>query len=206
MSGFSTQNPGGGSANAMSDRLTLTARYGMASCLDVSASLGTADLSFNQLTTGYSEYASGWSLAWGAGLRAQLPLDESQFKVVGAVNYLGFQPGGSTGNGYRTISSKYLWHEVMPSLAVGIKAGPVVPYVGAAKPYLFGHKKETVSLNGRALPNAGGSTDFSDGEQSLRGVLGADWKLPQGYSITAEAQTTSKGVWTLSIGVAQVLK
>jgi hypothetical protein len=203
---LSTANPGGGNAKVMSDRMTLTARYGVAQCLDLSGSLGAADLTFSNLSSGYSNYDANWSFAWGAGIRGGLPVDASRFQVIGAVNYLGFQPTGSTGNGSRNISSKYLWHEVTALASVGMRAGPMVPYIGACKPYLFGRRQDNVSFNGRTFSSAGGKSDYSDGSQSLRGLAGLEWKLPEGYSIAAEVQTTPKGVWTLSIGVAQVLK
>jgi hypothetical protein len=202
------QSPGGGDdrESAVSERVFLTARYGLAPCLDMAASVGTANLNFSDLPSGYGDFSATWSLAWGASLRAGMPLYAGRYQVMAAVNYFGFQPKGDISNGTKSISSKYLWHEVSPTLAAGVRLGPLVPYVGAAKPFLFGRRDVTVTLNGQEFPAAGGRSNYADSEQPLRGLLGVEWRLPEGYSLTAEAAATTKGVWTMSIGLAQVLR
>jgi hypothetical protein len=192
--------------SAASERLLLTARYGLAPCLDIAASVGTANLRFSDLPSGYGDFSAGWSLAWGASLRAGAPLHGGRYQVVAAVNYFGFQPKGDIGNGTKSVSTKYLWHELSPALAMGVRFGPVVPYVGATKPFLFGRRDVAVTLNGQEFPAAGGVSNYSDSEQPLRGLLGIEWRLPEGYSLTAEAAATTGGVWTMSVGLAQVLR
>ena len=192
--------------NAISERVFLTARYGLAQCLDLSGSVGTANLNFNGLSGGYNDFDAAWSLAWGASLRAGVPFHPRRFQLIAAVNYLGFQPKGDIDNGTKNISSKYLWHEVSPALALGMRFGPIIPYVGVSKPFLFGRRDISVTLRGQEFPSAGGSSNYSDSEQPLRGLLGVEWRLPEGYSITAETATTSDGLWTMTVGLAQVLR
>jgi hypothetical protein len=94
----------------------------------------------------------------------------------------------------------------VPTAAVGYRFGPVLPYIGASKPYLFGRRDVTVALRGQEFPTAGGTSTYTDSEQPLRGILGLEWRLPQGYAIGAEAAATTKGVWTLAVSIAQVLR
>jgi hypothetical protein len=197
---------GSGSQAGTSDRMFLAARYGILPNVDVSAELGTSNLGFAKLYGGYSDFKANWSFAWGAGIRAGFPLGSPRYQAIGVLQYTGFQPKGSSTNGLQSVSSKYLWHEVTPSVAVGGRFGPLVPYLGVSKPYLFGSRSMIVSMHGREFPAAGGQTVYSDGQQPLRGVIGLEWKLPEGYSLTAEGTTTPGGVWTVSCGVAQVLK
>jgi len=197
---------GSGSQSAWSDRMLLTARYGVLPNLDISGSLGASDLGFDKLYGGYSDFRSSWSLAWGAGMRAGFPLGSPHFQAIAALQYSGFQPKGSSTNGVQTISSKYVWHEVTPAAAVGGRFGPVTPYVGAAKPFLFGTRSVDVAMHGRSFPVAGGQGSYTDGQQEIRGILGIEWKLPEGYSLTAEGTSTSSGIWTLGVAFAQVLK
>lgn len=197
---------GSGSQSATSDRMFLAARYGVLPNVDVSAMLGTSNLGFTKLYGGYSDFKSGWSFAWGAGVKAGVPLGSPRYQAVGAIEYTGFQPKGSSSNGTQVISSKYLWHELAPSIAVGGRFGPVIPYVGAAKPFFFGSRNIAVSMHGREFATAGGQSRYTDGQQPMRGILGLEWKLPDGYSLTTEGTTTPGGIWTLSVGVAQVLR
>jgi hypothetical protein len=197
---------GSGSQSATMDRVLLTARYGVMSNVDLSASLGTSNLGFTGLYGGYSDYKSSWSFAWGAGVRAGYPLEASPYQVIGAIQYYGFQPKGSTTNGTEIISSEYVWHEVAVSAAGGMRFGPLLPYAGLSKPYLFGNRTVNVTMRGREFTTAGGTHSYSDGQQGLRGILGLEWKLPQGYSLAAEGSTNSDGAWTLTLGFAQVLK
>lgn len=205
---LNVSSPGGGDdrETAISERVFLTARYGLAPCLDLAGSVGTANLNFSDLSSGYGDFTASWSLAWGASLRAGVPLYAGRYQLMAAVNYLGFQPKGDISNGTKSISSKYLWHEVSPSLAAGIRFGPVVPYIGATKPFLFGRRNVIVTLNGQEFPTAGGASTYTDSEQPLRGLLGVEWRLPEGYSLTAEAAANMDGVWTMSLGLAQVLR
>lgn len=126
--------------------------------------------------------------------------------MIVVVNYLGFQPRGDISNGTKSISSKYLWHEVSPALAFGVRFGPIVPYIGAGKSFLFGKRDLSVTLRGQEFPSAGGVSTYSDAEQPVRGLLGVEWRLPEGYSITAETAATSDGMWTMTVGLAQVLR
>jgi outer membrane receptor for ferric coprogen and ferric-rhodotorulic acid len=60
--------------------------------------------------------------------------------------------------------------------------------------------------NGQPVASATGKDSYTDGEQELRGLMGLEWQMPDGYSIAGEASTTSSGTWTLSIGLAQALR
>jgi len=195
-----------GSETAVSDRIGLTARYGLAPFLDVGATVGAATLNFRDLPSGYSHAEESWRLAWGGSARIGLPAQPRTFQVVAAVNYLGFQPQATTTRGSKVVSNEYMWHEVMPTLSVGMKLGPVVPYVGIGKPYLFGNRDVRVTMNGVAVPGASGKQEYSDSEQPLRPMLGIEWKLPDGYSLAMEADGNTEGYWTVSVGLAQVLR
>jgi hypothetical protein len=191
---------------AISDRVMLTARYGVWPGVDISASVGAANLRFGNLTSGYSDFSANWALAYGAGIRAGVPAKPQLFQVIGAVNYTGFRPKGATTNGVKNIDSKYMWHEVSPAVAVGAHFGAFVPYIGATKPFLFGKRDVTVALNGQVFPSAGGASDYSDKDQPFRGILGLEWRLPEGYSIGAEAAATTEGVWTMTISLTQLMR
>jgi len=191
---------------ALSERLGLTGRYGLIPGVDMSATLGTATLDFNQLGSGYSDFHAPWSIAWGTSVRAGYPLVPKTYQVVASVAYWGFQPKGSTSNGVKDINSKYLWHEVTPSIVAGVRLATVVPYVGFAKPVLLGRRQVTVDFQGAPFPAAGGNDTYRDGKQPLRGLAGFEWRLPQGYSIGVEGATSSGGDWTVTINVAQMLK
>jgi hypothetical protein len=193
-------------AAAVSDRIGLTSRFGLRPGVDFSATLGAATLQFSNLEQGFSNFEGAWSFAWGAGLQAGYPFDPKLYQAVVSVDYFGYMPKGKISNGIKTINSKYQWHEITPRASVGFRLGSVVPYAGAMKPYLFGKQDVTVDLRGQAFSAANGRNTYSDGKQELRGFLGIEWRLPQGYSIGAEGATTPGGIWTLVINVAQVLK
>lgn len=189
-----------------SNRLMLTARYGLADNLDIGASLGTADLAWGGLPSGYTSASGQWGFAWGAGARIGFPVEPELFQFVLAADYFGYQPKAETSTGFKTISTQYLWHEAAPSALLGFRLGNWIPYGGVTKPYLFGQRDIRVSLRGVNYPDLGGTMNYTDGEQPLRGFAGLEWRLPQGYSITAEAAANMENVWTMSIGLAQVMK
>ena len=75
-------------------------------------------------------YARGvGAAASGAGARLAYPAGPSPYQVLAIVQYSGFQPQGTTSSGVKTIESKYLWHEVAPALAGGMKFGALTPFV-----------------------------------------------------------------------------
>jgi hypothetical protein len=191
---------------ALSERLGLTARYGLLPGVDMSATLGTATLNFNQLAGGYSDFHAPWSIAWGASLRAGYPSVPKTYQIMAAVDYWGFQPKGSTSNGVKDINSKYLWNEMTPSIVAGVRLASLMPYVGVTKPFLLGRREVSVDFQGAPFPAASGNDTYRDGKQPLRGLAGLEWRLPQGYSVGAEAATTSGGDWTVTINVAQMIK
>jgi len=197
---------GDGWETAVSQRGFLVARYGLSPGCDFAARVGSANLSFSDLPSGYSDVTGSWAFAWGASARLGFPLKPDRYQVIAAVDYVGFQPTTSTTLGQKTIESEYLWNEVSPSLTAGYRFGWLLPYVGVMKPYLFGRRDVKVTLQGQELTSAGGASDYSDGEQPLRGLLGFEWRLPDGYSFGAEVAGDTEGMWTLSIGLAQVLK
>jgi hypothetical protein len=189
----------------LSQRLFLIGRYGLENNIDMGIKLGVADLSYNKLGGGYSDYASSPAFSWGVGLRAGYPTGE-KYQITGSLSYLGFKADATTRAGDKSITSKYGWQEVVPSVTFGYRIGDVVPYVGAQKPYLFGTKEYTVSYNGQNVPAAGGDGSYMDGEQALRGLFGLEWIIPDGYSISGEASVTSSGTWILSAGLAQAIR
>ncbi len=201
-----SSSPNGESQTFEARRLLLCARFAVSPYCDLGASFGTSDLSMGSLGSGYSDFSANWSMTWGASARAGYPVDGSSYQVVGSLNYLGFQPSGEISNNLKTISTSYLWHEVTPAVTMGYRTGPFIPYVGLAKPYLFGDKDVSVKFNGQEFTSAGGKDDYSDGEQPIRGILGVEWKLPEGYSICAEGAMSSGNGWTMLIGLSQVLK
>lgn len=189
-----------------SDRISLQCRYGLLSQVDVGAEIGTANLNVSELGAGYSDFSSEWDVSWGASARAGLPGGSQKFQLTAGIGYFGFKPSGSSANETKSISSNYMWHEVTPSMTAGYRLSSVIPYVGLSKPFLFGDKDTQVSFNGQEFPSAGGSSSYSDSKQSVRGVFGMEWKLPDGYSVTGEAATTSEGDWTMSIGLTQMMR
>lgn len=196
----------GAKESALSQRMFLTGRYGVTQSFDLEGRVGMADLRFSDSPQSYSSYKSNYSLAWGAGIRAGFPIEASDYKLTGTLSYVGFQAKGSSTKGDKVVNSKYLWHEVSPTVTFGYKFGQLLPYCGVTKPYLFGNKDTEVSYAGNSYPNAGSKDKYTDSEQDMRGLLGIEWKLQEGYSLSAEAGATASGVWTLSMGVAQVLK
>jgi hypothetical protein len=192
-------------SNMVSKRIFLIGRYGLDSNIEMDIKLGAADLTFDELGGGFSEYSSSPALAWGVGIRAGYPAEEN-YEVIGSLSYVGYRAEASTEKANKSISSKYLWQEVIPTVAVGYKFRNLLPYVGVQKPYLFGTRDFSTSFNGQAVPSASGSEGYSDGEQDIRGLIGLEYRMPDGYSLSGEASTTSEGTWTLSIGLAQSLR
>ena len=195
-----------GTENFGSQRIMLTARYGLLSNVDCAAQLGTSNISFEKLPVGYSEFSSDWGFAWGGNIRVGFPEQANPFQVMAALNYFGFAPTGKTSNGSKSVSTTYQWHEVSPTLSAGYAVGAMIPYLGVTKSFLFGNKDVEVSFNGQEFPSAGGRSAYRDGDQSVRGLAGLEWRWPDGYSICAEASAGGDGVWALSLGIAQVLK
>ena len=138
-------------------------------------------------------------------MRAGYPSGEA-YQVTASLGYIGYHADATSARGDKSINSKYLWQEVLPSVTVGYKFGNFVPYAGMLKPYLFGTREYMVSFNGQSVASASGKDSYSDSEQELRGLLGLEWRMPDGYSISGEASTTSSGTWTLSIGLAQSIR
>jgi hypothetical protein len=167
--------------------------------------LGTADMSYSDLGGGYSEYASSPTLAWGAGLRAGFPSGQP-YQVCASLSYIGYHADATTTSGSKSINSKYLWQEVTPTVTAGYAISNLVPYVGLQKPFLFGNREYSVAFNGQLVQAASGKENFSDGEQEMRGLLGLEWRMPDGYSIAGEVATTASGTWTLAIGLAQAIR
>ncbi|MBU0691179.1 hypothetical protein KKC97_08110 [bacterium] len=188
-----------------SRRLFLIGRYGLDSMLDMDVKLGAADLTFDELGGGFSEYSSSPSLAWGVGLRAGFP-SEADYQVIASLDYTGYRAEASTAKANKSISSKYLWQEITPTVAVGYKISNIVPYAGIQKPYLFGTRDYTTFFNGQVVPSASGKDSYSDGEQDIRGLFGLEYRMPDGYSLAGEVSTTSSGAWTFSVGLAQALR
>lgn len=197
---------GAASQPLASSRLSLVARYGLLPQVDVGGEVGTANMNVSELGSGYSDFDADWNVSWGASARIGLPLGNKGFQLTGALNYFGFQPSGKSANEFKSISTKYMWHELAPSVTAGYRLSNVVPYVGVMKPYLFGTKETNVSFNGAQFPSAGGQSDYRDGQQDLRGLFGLEWKFPDGYSVSGEAATTSEGDWTLSIALTQMMR
>jgi hypothetical protein len=195
-----------GRESVVSERAGLTARYGMAPFLDVGATLGAATMNFSDLPRGYSNISESWKFAWGAGLRMGIPSRVRRFQFLAVVNYAGFQPEVTTTRGSKEITSKYLWHEITPLAALGVRIGSIVPYIGISKPFLFGKRDIQVTMSGVPVPSASGTEDYMDTEQLVRPIAGLEWKLPDGYSLAVEADGNSEGYWTLSVGLAQVLR
>ncbi len=194
-----------GSGGTQSQRLFLTGRYGLADFLDIQGKLGTANLDFDDFDNGFSPFSSSLSLAWGAGLKAGLPIT-SRFQVNAGVSYIGFSAEGDVTRSGRKVSNKYLWQEIQPSVTVGYRIAEVTPYIGASKTYLNGKRDFTVSYAGQILEAASGSNTYSDGEQPISPLIGLEWHLPDGYSITGEAASGENGNWSISLGLSQALR
>ncbi|NUO18417.1 hypothetical protein HUU59_03105 [bacterium] len=188
-----------------SQRLFLSGRYGLTDFLDGQLKFGVANLDFNEFNNGFSPFSSSPSLAWGAGLKAGFPIS-SPLQINLGISYLGFGAEGDVTRSGRTVSNKYLWQEVQPSLTVGYRISEVTPYVGATKVYLTGKRDYKVSYNGEFLEAASGSGSYSDGEQPISPLVGLEWHLPDGYSVTGEASSGENGNWNVSIGLSQALR
>jgi hypothetical protein len=189
-----------------SQRVFLNGRYGVTPWMDLEGRVGTADLRFSDSPQGYSAYDSDLSLAWGAGVRFGYPFEKTPYQVTLATSYTGYKASGSSTKGMKIVSTNYLWQEISQSATFGYKFGKFLPYVGMTKPYLFGKRDVAVVFAGQEFSTAGGEQNYSDGKQPIRGILGLEWKLPEGYSMTAEMAGTTGGIWMLFLGFSQVLK
>ncbi len=195
-----------GKESVISDRVGLTARYGLSDFLDFGAMLGAATFGFDDLPRGYSFVSDNWTFAWGASMRMGIPAKPRPYQLSAGVNYMGYQPSTTTSKGFKTIDSKYLWHEISPVATFGVRLSSFVPYLGVSKTYLSGNRDIQVRLNGVEVDGISGKEDYVDSEQQLRGIVGLEWKLPDGYSIGIEANGNMDGFWSMSIGLAQVLR
>lgn len=193
-----------GRGGSDSKRLFLTGRYGIQDFLDGQAKIGAADLNFDDFENGFSPFSSSPSLAWGAGLRLGFSFTE-RFELNANLSYVGFSAEGEVTRTGRSISSKYLWQEVTPAVTIGYRVSEVTPYVGVTKVYLLGRRDYDVTYNGDLLELASGSESFSDGEQPISPLVGLEWHLPDGYSITGEA-ASGDGDWSVSVGLSQALR
>lgn len=194
-----------GIGGTQSKRLMLTGRYGLADFLDAQVKFGAADLDFDEFNNGFSPFASSPSLAWGAGLKAGFPFT-SRFQLNAGVSYIGFGAEGQVTRAGRAVSNKYLWQEVQPSVTIGYRISEVTPYIGATKAYLTGKRDFEVAYDGELLEAASGSESYSDGEQPISPLVGLEWHLPDGYSVTGEAASGENGNWSISLGLSQALR
>lgn len=194
-----------GFGGTQSKRLFLSGRYGLASFIDGQVKIGVADLDFDEFNNGFSPFATTPSLAWGAGLKAGLPIT-SKLQINAGVTYVGFNAEGAVTRSGRKVSSKYLWQEIQPSATIGYRIAEVTPYVGASKTYLTGKRDYIVSYNGQELGAASGNESYTDGEQPFSPLMGLEWHLPDGYSVTGEAASGENGNWSISLGLSQALR
>ncbi len=194
-----------GSGGVQSQRLFLTGCYGLANFVDAQVKFGAADLNFDDFNNGFSPFSSNPSLAWGAGLKAGIPFTE-KFQVNAGVTYIGFGAEGEVTRSGRKVSNKYMWQEVQPFATIGYRVSEVTPYIGVCKNYLVGNRDFTVSYQGEELEAASGSESYSDGEQPISPLVGLEWHLPDGYSVTGEAASGENGNWSISIGLSQALR
>lgn len=188
-----------------SQRLFLTGRYGLTDFLDAQMKVGAANLDFDEFNNGFSPFSSSPSLAWGAGLKFGVPVSE-KLQLNAGVTYVGFGADGDVTRSGRTVSNKYLWQEVQPSITVGYRISEVTPYAGVTKTYLTGKRDFKVSYEGELLEAASGSESYSDGEQPISPLIGLEWHLPDGYSFTGEASSGENGNWNISLGLSQALR
>lgn len=193
-----------GRGGSKSKRLFLTGRYGLQDFLDGQIKIGAADLNFDDFENGFSSFSSSPSLAWGAGLRAGFAFTE-KIELNASLGYVGFSADGEVKRTGRSISNKYLWQEVTPAVTLGYRISEVTPYLGVTKVYLIGRRDFDVTYNGDLLELASGSESFSDGKQPISPIVGLEWHLPDGYSITGEA-ASGDGDWSFSIGLSQAIR
>ncbi len=194
-----------GRGGTSSKRLFLTGRYGLQDFMDGFVKIGAANLKFDDFGNGYSGFSSNPTLAWGAGLRIGFAFTE-QLELNANLAYTGFNAEGDVTRNGRTISNKYLWQEVSPALTIGYRVSEITPYIGVGQTFLMGQREYNVSYNGTALALASGSEKFSDSDQPISPIVGLEWHLPDGYSLTGEAAGGSEGDWSLSIGLSQALR
>ncbi|MCB9391037.1 MAG: outer membrane beta-barrel protein [Calditrichaeota bacterium] len=193
-----------GRGGTQSRRLFLTGRYGLQDFADAFVRLGAASLDFDEFGNGFSAFSSSPSFAWGAGMRVGFAISE-KLEVNANVSYLGFKAEGEVTRSGRKISNRYLWQEIAPAMTIGYRVSEVTPYVGVGKTYLTGQRDFDVSYNGEQLALASGSESYSDSEQPISPIVGLEWHLPDGYSLTGEA-TGADGDWSVSIGLSQALR
>ncbi|MBK6767044.1 MAG: hypothetical protein IPG71_12315 [bacterium] len=199
MEGLSSDRSG-----SNSKRLFLIGRYGLQDFLDGQLKIGAADLGFDDFGNGFSSFVSNPSLAWGAGLRAGLSITE-KLELNANLSYMGFTAEGEVTRAERSISNAYLWQEVIPAITMGYSISDVTPYVGVGKVYLMGRRDFDVTYSGDLLEMASGSEEFSDGKQPMSPLVGLEWHLPDGYSLTGEA-SSSDGDWNITLGLSQTLR
>ncbi|MBK6909751.1 MAG: hypothetical protein IPK53_06700 [bacterium] len=194
-----------GRGGSQTQRLFLTGSYGLAEFVDAHVKLGAADLNFDEFNNGFSPFASDPSFAWGAGLKAGIPFNE-KLQLNASCDYIGFNAEGEVSRTGRTISNKYLWQELRPAVTLGYRISDVTPYVGVSKTFLTGNREFTVAYNGNILDAASGSETYTDGEQPISPLVGLEWHLPDGYSLTGEAASGEDGNFGISIGLSQALR
>jgi hypothetical protein len=184
----------------------LRASFGLAPGVDADVAAGTADLSFRSGPPGYSTFRSGWSFAWGGGVRLGYPHGREPWQLQLSASYLGFIADGETSNAQKTLNSRYTWQELTPTLTAGYRFGRLTPYVGLMQTVLFGTRETSVKFLGIERPDTGGKRSYTDVKQKPHGLLGVDWLLPDGYYVTAGLSASGRGEWGFAVGVAQALK
>lgn len=184
----------------------LRATFGVAPGLDVDLALGTANLSFPDSPADFSTFRSEWGFAWGGGLRAGYPFQDELWQLQLSMNYIGFRAEGETANSQKVLRSEYVWQELTPTLTVGYRFGQLTPFVGAMQAILFGVRETEVEFLGAVKPALGGKQNYTDGKQKPQGLMGVDWRFPDGYFLTAQISASGQGQWGFSLGLAQALK
>jgi len=195
-----------GDGKAETQRGLLRATFGLSPGFDADLALGTANLSFPGGPEGYSTFRSDWALAWGGGCRIGYPFADEPWQVQLSASYIGFRAEGETANMQKSIFSQYTWQEFSPALTAGYRFGQVTPYVGIMQTYLFGTRETAVKFLGVERPGLGGTQSYSDASGGTQGLLGVDWRLPDGYYVTARGCASGHGQWGFSLGLAQALK
>ncbi|MFH1010865.1 MAG: hypothetical protein V1784_06500 [bacterium] len=191
---------------AETQRGLLRATFGLAPGLDADLALGTANLSFPGGPEGYSTFRSDWALAWGGGCRFGYPFQGEPWQLQLSASYIGFRAEAETANMQKAIFSRYTWQEFTPALTAGYRFGQVTPYVGVMQTFLFGTRETTVEFLGVVRPSLGGKQSYADASGKAQGLLGVDWRLPDGYYVTARGCASGQGQWGFLLGLAQALK
>lgn len=187
-----------------SNRFFIKGSYGLSYFASLFLKLGAANLEVPSKSAGFNDFNGDTHFAYGGGIKLRplrLNMIKSQFFIIGQA--VAFTSEGSVKDSRFHISNKYEWREYQTALAFAAQIKEVDLYIGLEKTWFDGkHEWTQYWLSSNQFVDRG-SQDFSDDQQSLRPVIGFDFQLPQGYTLSLEAGGIGEDELTLMLGFSQ---